>query len=256
MKIVSSIKTLASNIRFLCTVDMQKQHKLLKQIERTQLRQEDDIEGFGHRLDDMPEHIDTAVTSAMDSYDISQDIEDAVNDYDFTSIVEDVLQNYDMCDQVTNVLEVIDMSDYIDLDHWLNYDSGVSDMITDRLDEFDIDDHIDWQEKISEHVDPSDMTDEISEIIEQVMDDNDMGGRIESQIDRKIADCITRQELSKRFAELSSKMFFSSESFTEVSDAEQTVVECEEAEDINEVVSNANNDPILEILNEVEKSQE
>lgn len=252
MKIVSSIKTLASNIRFLCTVDMQKQHKLLKQIERTQLRQEDDIEGFGHRLDDMPEHIDTAVTSAMDSYDISQDIADAVNEYDFTSIVEDVLQNYDMCDQVTNVLEVMDMSDYIDLDHWLNYDSGVSNMITDALDELDIDDHVDWQEKISQHVDPSDMADDISEIIDEMFDGS---SKLELKFNKQIADCMTRQELSKRFAELSSKMFFSSESFTEVSDAEQVVEDFEQDLD-NEVLSNANNDPILEILEAVEAEKQ
>lgn len=254
MKIVSSIKTLASNIRFLCTVDMQKQHKLLKQIERTQLRQEDDIETYGHRLDDMPEHIDTAVTSAMDGYDISQDIEDAVNDYDFTSIVEDVIQNYDMSDQVTNVLEVIDMSDYIDLDHWLRYEADMADAIAECLtDHFDIDDHVDWQEKISQYVDPSDMADDISEIIDEMFDGS---SKLELKFNKQIADCMTRQELSKRFAELSSKMFFSSESFTEVSDAEQTVVECEEAEDINEAVSNANNDPILEILETVEAEKQ
>lgn len=253
MKIVSSLKTLASNIRFLCTVDMQKQHKLLKQIERTQLRQEDDIECLGHRLEDLPEQIDLAVSQAMDRYDMSQDIEDAINDYDFESIIEDGIRDCDLSDAVNNVLETCDLSDYFDLDHWLNYESGITDMIRTEFEEFDIDNHVDWSEKISEHVDPSSMADDIAEIIDEMFDGS---SKLELKFNKQIAECMTRQELSKRFAELSSKMFFSSESFSEVADAEQVVEEFDMTKEIeqdldNEVLS----DPILEILEAAKEKQ-
>lgn len=241
MKIVSSIKTLASNIRFLCTVDMQKQHKLLKQIERTQLRQEDDIEGFGHRLDDMPESIEQSVSSAMDNYEIEDDIRDAVDAYDFTPYLEELAENIDVSDEIREALG--DIEDNIDFDNHI---------------EKYVEYNIDFDAIVADHMDMS----SIADIVDERIEGNDFGGTFEEltenlqELERQQASLV--QGLSVRFGKLAQSLMFSTDwsQEAEVQEAEKVVDTFEEAEDINEALSNANNDPILEILQAVEAEKQ
>ena len=227
MKIISSIKTIARNVRFLCTLDMQTQHKLLKQIERTQLRQEDDIEGFGHRLDDMPEAIDAAVTSAMATYEIADDIRDAIDSYDFSPYLEELADNIDVSDEIRDALGEVE--DHIDfeshIESWINYN-------------FDIDDHVDWDEKVKDNTDYQSIGDVVDELIEE----KDFESKLQ-KVEQQHAALV--QGLSVRFGKLAQSLLFSADWSQE---AEKQVTEFEEAEDTNEVVAKENEDFQIEVI--------
>jgi hypothetical protein len=232
MKIVSSIKTIARNVRFLCTVDMQDQHKLLKHIERTQLRQEDDIESFGHRLDDMPEQIDVSVTSAMDNYEIADDIRDAVDSYDFSQYLEELADHIDVSDEIEDALSECDFPSHIE--SWMNY-------------HFEIDDHVDWHDKVNDHTDYQ----SIADVVDKRIEGNDFAGTFEELTEKvqnlELQQTSLVQGLSVRFGKLAQSLLFSTDWSQE---AEKHVTEFEEAEDINEVIAKENEDVKIEVVSD------
>lgn len=129
MKIVTNVKRIARNIRFILTADLadeskgqtklwKKQQILEESIEecesllnkRTELLEVDVNSQVESCLEDL--HWDDYCGEAMNNYDLSEHIREATQDYDFESDIEDVIRD---CDWSSHIADFLSSTEFKDL---------------------------------------------------------------------------------------------------------------------------------------------
>ena len=153
--IKKAIARIFKNIRWFMLVDhgesVDTVGQMLDRIDHLVLTHEDDIDALKMKIEELTQQLEA----------VDELVEQKLNDYDFDELMTDAIREHDFSYEIGEAVAEHDFDD----------------AIREQVEYFDFDD------KIGEALDRYCFDDKLTNF----MRENDMGGRIESQIDRKIA---------------------------------------------------------------------